>query len=421
MHRFVNFKGFADARIDLERPMTVLVGPNGSGKTNAIEAIELMAYLASGQPVHAISDVGQSGSFSIRGGLQGCKRVGGLLRLSYEAEDFLGHQLSYSVTLASGDTQEILAETLKWQDVLFDAGQSTDGVLTVRFDDDHGRNGEQTIPANQTVLSQYERLAAAEAPHGGEQCAMVVELRNRLRNVTLLDPQPSRMRGYQRIGHNVLQRDGANLSAVLYRLRSGIHRQVGENDGQPLERILERIGRFPHEPFREVGFVVTTLGDVMFGMQSSPTVGLIDARLLSDGTLRAMAVLTALETCETGTRLIIEEFDNGVHPSRVGGLLEAVLETATRRKLKVLVTTHNPATLDSLPREALDGVVIAHWDAESSSAKLTALKDLPQVDEQLARGSLGDLVTRRMLETYLQPDSEEERKARVQGWLEALP
>ncbi len=421
MHRFVNFKGFADASIDLERPMTMLVGPNGSGKSNAIEAIGLMAYLTSGQPVHAISDIGQSGSFSIRGGLQGCKRGGGLLELSYEAEDFFGHELRYSVTLASGESQEILAETLRWQDVLFYAGQSADGVLTVRFEGHHGRWPEQTIPATQTVLSQYERLAASEAPDGGEWYSTVVELRKRLRNVTLLDPQPSRMRGYQRIGHNVLQRDGANLSAVLYRLGTGIHVQVGENDGSPLERIVERIGRFPHEPFREVGFVVTELGDVMFGLRSSPTVGLTDARLLSDGTLRAMAVLTALETCEIGTRLIIEEFDNGVHPSRVGGLLDAVLETASRRSLNVLVTTHNPATLDSLPREALDGVVIAHWDAQSSSAKLTALKDLPQIDELLARGSLGDLVTRRMLETYLQPVSDDERKARVQGWLEALP
>ena len=85
------------------------------------------------------------------------------------------------------------------------------------------------------------------------------------------------------------------------------------------------------------------------------------------------------------------------------------------------MSTHNPATLDSLPREGLNGVVLAHWDAESSSAKLTALEDLPEVDELLARGSLGNLVTRRMLETYLQPVSDDERKARVQGWLEALP
>ena len=43
---------------------------------------------------------------------------------------------------------------------------------------------------------------------------------------------------------------------------------------------------------------------------------LVDARLLSDGTLRMLAVVTALETVPTGSRIIIEEFDNGLHPSR---------------------------------------------------------------------------------------------------------
>lgn len=62
--------------VNLFRPMTVLIGPNGSGKTNLIEAVELLAFLASGEPLHNVTDVGRGGGLEIRGGLQSCVRRG---------------------------------------------------------------------------------------------------------------------------------------------------------------------------------------------------------------------------------------------------------------------------------------------------------------------------------------------------------
>ena len=69
---------------------------------------------------------------------------------------------------------------------------------------------------------------------------------------------------------------------------------------------------------------------------------LIDARLLSDGTLRMLAVVTALETVPARSRIIIEEFDNGLHPSRARLLVQKLDEAGKRRRLNVLVTTRNP-------------------------------------------------------------------------------
>lgn len=156
-------------------------------------------------------------------------------------------------------------------------------------------------------------------------------------------------------------------------------------------------------------------------MHTEPGAPLLDARLLSDGTLRALAVLTALETSEPDSHIIIEEFDNGVHPTRVAMLCNAIAEAATRRKLSVLVTTHNPATLDALPHERLDGVLICHWKQAEKVAAVTPLLELPRADELLEQGRLGDLVTRRVVETYLAPESDEERDANVERWLRSLP
>ena len=62
MHRLTDFKNFSRAELDLFEPLTVLLGRNGSGKTNLIEGIELFATLAGGVPLNQITDVDRGGN-----------------------------------------------------------------------------------------------------------------------------------------------------------------------------------------------------------------------------------------------------------------------------------------------------------------------------------------------------------------------
>jgi len=85
MHRLINFKNFAEAKLDLSKPLTVLLGRNGSGKTNLIEGIELLSTLARGTPFNEITDLDRGGAFEVRGGLRSCIRFGGeTLRLKFD-------------------------------------------------------------------------------------------------------------------------------------------------------------------------------------------------------------------------------------------------------------------------------------------------------------------------------------------------
>lgn len=247
--------------------------------------------------------------------------------------------------------------------------------------------------------------------------SLVNGIMNYLRSSFVFDPHPNLMRAYERIGNNILSRGGANLSAVLFAMDQG-----NTEEKETLNRLLGWIKQLPEEPYRAFRFFTTPLNDVIFGLQEGDDEDrIVDARLLSDGTLRSLAVLTALETVEPHSRVIIEEFDNGLHPSRVHILSQAIESCCRRRNLNVLVTTHNPATLDALQPEQLDGVVLCAWDNAQQTFKLVRLHDLPRCDELLEQGRLGDLVTRRVIEQYLAPNFEEERKAGALAWLEDLP
>jgi predicted ATPase len=147
----------------------------------------------------------------------------------------------------------------------------------------------------------------------------------------------------------------------------------------------------------------------------------MDARLLSDGTLRAIAILTALETAARNAIVVVEEFDNGINMSRVATLLAALEEIARRRQLQVLCTTHNPAALDALTVEQMKGVVACHHVTEAEASELTPLMEVDGADLLLQAGHLGDLVTRRVLDQHLAGGHEAARTEQMRKWLESLP
>jgi hypothetical protein len=85
-------------------------------------------------------------------------------------------------------------------------------------------------------------------------------------------------------------------------------------------------------------------------------------------------------------------------------LIQAVLEIATRRKLSVIATTHNPATLDAIPPEHLVGIYVCVWDAQAKTSRVERLLDLNRIDVLLEHGQLGDLVTKDIFERVLRPN-----------------
>ena len=90
-----------------------------------------------------------------------------------------------------------------------------------------------------------------------------------------------------------------------------------------------------------------------FGGVESP----YDATLLSDGTLRVLAIAAAVLSAPSDSLVVIEEVDNGIHPSRARQLLDHLLGIARQRRLRVLLSSHNPALLDALPDDAVPHVV----------------------------------------------------------------
>jgi ABC-type branched-subunit amino acid transport system ATPase component len=455
MHHLINFKNFSDARIDLLKPVTLLIGRNGAGKSNVIEGVELLAELAQGRSLHEISDVGRGGggTFEIRGGLRNCPRrehAGydpidevidpGQLTLKFTAH-VKGLPVEYIISVAAGNSPHIVEERLTWGErTLFEtvdrANRENDDIIQVRFDNfaKGGKKPIRPMTAQVSTLFRYDTLPTSDSKMSGQALNVVNAIRSHLKHSYVFDPHPKRMRDYENMGQTQLFRDGANLASVLYSLKLLAETDVPaedlkknrmvaavrqQNAKASFDLILQRIRQLPEDSFTDFVFEKTSLGEVGLGFRYSDQ-SVLSSRQMSDGTLRALAILTALETVPTGSRLVVEEIDNGIHPARVKVLMDAVWETAERRKLNVLATTHNPATLDQLSDEQIKSVVLCFHDPAVGASRLLPIPDLPASESMLEQGRLGELMTQQVLEKHVQPGFAEKRAKQGLAWLDKL-
>lgn len=447
MHYFKNFKNFADAKINLLQPVTLLIGRNGSGKSNVIEGVELLAQLAHGRPLYEISDIGRgSGStFEIRGGLSGCVKVDHsfpdfLQLVSDFSFEFSGaiqkRSFKYSIKISANSRLGITEESLKWDDntLIFETAPEKEaglGIISVRYNNfaKGGNKPVTKLSSDRSVLSRYEEFANhAKTKEAKSALALVRAVEHHLNASFVFDPNPKLMRNYENIGQTALHKDGSNLASVLHSLsdqssepRQNDEPHIGARNAlerrETLARIEKNIAQLPEDAFENLEFEETKFGQVGLAFKYSQDSS-VSARLMSDGTLRALAILTALETVPQGARIVVEEFDNGIHPSRVKTLIDAIWECSTRRQLNVLATTHNPATLDHLNDAQIASVVLCYYDHEKKTSALTPIRDLPMAESMLERGRLGDLLTRQILEKHVQPNFEDQHKEKGLAWLE---
>lgn len=422
-----NFKSYKAAVLKLA-PLTVMVGANASGKSNAIEAIRFLSWMAQGSKLSSLQFEVNQNNAAIRGQVKdvffrggnefllGCQihdsGLGHYWELQITLDYRLGKEIHISKELMKIDSSEILYETIKpTLDIATD--------ISVAFNNfARGGKNPQVICSDQlgifTQMGSYGKISP-----NYKKSNQLIGLLSRfteslLTRILFLDPSPQSMRSYSFISDTSLQGNGSNISSVLFNL---------VKNGGLKDEILSFIKSLPEQDITDITFLEGPRGEVMlsltetFGNESRK----MDAGILSDGTLRVLAIAAALLSAPEQSIVIIEEIDNGVHPSRAELLLNQINKIAVKRGLRVILSTHNPALMDALPDEVIPDVVFCYRDKKDGSSKLISLKDVPDYPELISQGSLGDLVTEGVLSSFVKNyEGAETKKLKALEWLESI-
>jgi len=355
------YKSLVDVEVTLQ-PLTVLLGPNASGKSNFLDALQLLSGIATSENLKDAFSPPYRGTplESFFFGPDGIKGLLSQEKASFSIE--VDVELSQSV-VDTVNRQFQVAESIKT------TGEENDidSDLKVRLDSEKYLNyliEIEIFPRTGILQVANEKLTVSKV--GGQpiyglasseprdssllsksplfaRFPQLAAMREELANWFFFYLEPrERMRiptSVKEVRHIGLM--GEELAAFLNTLHT-----LNEPQFRAVEKALHMI--IPSITGIDVS--VNNYGEVELRLMQGQTP--IPARVLSEGTLRILGLLALGGAKEPSSLLGFEEPENGVHPDRLD-LITLLLKTLASNDTQVIVTTHSPTLLDLLPRESL--------------------------------------------------------------------
>jgi hypothetical protein len=418
-----NFKSYRKQTLPLAS-LTLIIGANASGKSNALEAFRLLNWISQGQKLSVLKHRLEDSEQTLRGQVNDLAYLDSTsFKLGCQSTDADWNRFDIELSIRN-DELHISQEAISSPRETFplyrveqpSTGLGTDMRVAYNNFARGGKKPQVTCSDQIAVMCQLASSAIFEAGHKKAQVEIPKtskKFQDLLSDTIFLDPVPSLMRGDSYPAMR-LRGDCKNLSGVLYTLW---------NDPTSHQFIIEFIKSLPEQDVKGIDFFKDSRGRVAleliesFGNKERKW----SVELLSDGTLRVLAIAAALLSAPADSTVVIEEVDNGVHPSRARQLLKTIREQATRRNLRLLMSTHNPALMDALPDEALGDVVFCYRDPVDGDSRLVRLSDLANYPGLVSQGPLGELVTNGIVDRFVKsPMTPEARKRHAMDWLARL-
>jgi predicted ATPase len=359
-----NFRCIRGTRFSLA-PLTVLIGPNDSGKTTILDAIQRLGRLTTRELVHVFS-----GDHSIENITWRRTKEA---RVRFSLDGNAGDAGDFSWTFAFSAGPHIHDDTIHAR------GQK----LAERNGDTTNLNGRNIHFSQNHVISSF-RLAQTN------NCTDPFEaIRAALASGSIyhLDPSQLRARSVPTAGA-VLTPTGDNLASVLDGLLSGPDREAVVEMERVLHDAIPGLKGFAVRPIvggnqgeKSIEFVLS---------ETTRPALTIPCALASDGAMLLTAFL-ALAYSDTPEVLLIEEPENGLHPARLKEVIDLLRRMTTgevgNKRRQIILTTHSPLLLNyARPEE----VRIVRRDPELGT-QVKAMSDVPGLDMLRQELGLGEI------------------------------
>jgi len=373
--RIRNFKAIRRADIGLER-LTVIVGPNASGKTSILEGLHCLSRLGTDEP----NDIFQG------------KR----------------------------DPVLILSRSAIGEEIELSCSAMREGVrIRLSPPPDLPRDSLYSSPTSDEWLFSVEGKEETETRGDWRPIGEIPSVVRLFRPSELLRLDPSRMaETSSHVGTRVAA-DGSGLPSVLafMALNRPDDFQIIQQRLRAVVPTIERI-RFDRTSFRPAASRPRNSSDrhsiVVYGNDTkisfdekrkiviAESVGEtivfdfngardVPAHSASEGTILVLGLLTVLMSQGRPDLILLDDIDRGLHPKaqrEVVGLLRTILDQ--NPELQIVATTHSPYLLDHLRPEEVRLTTLGD-DGTVSVAGLTDHPDFDKWKDEMAPGEMWSL------------------------------
>lgn len=401
-----NFKSFRNLDISLGRS-NLLIGENGSGKSNFLEVFLVLRGLSRGLTVKEIfdgkpSDENFSGWPGIRGGTAGVCFAHGdsrdevVIEARGTSESPLSEKWEYLVKF-SPKTGSLLGERL-----VLDS--------TVRYDS--ALDSIESRPSRHTdVLDRDLRIRGTEVgsilaqvrlnPIGVCVGAMLEGASPQYRNDTDVAKRAKRIseqaKGVADSLANILPLDP---SLIVLRKYSGPESvdHLGDH-GENFAALVQSICRIPEykdsflwwlqrllsDEIKDVGTIRGEAGELMFKICDQR--GDVPASVLSDGTLRFAALLAAIFQPKMPSILTLDPVETAVHPNRIRLPYLLLWDESEFHGIQSISITHSPVMLEWMREDELATTFVCKRDESTGESRIIPVPEVPHFMECFRKGA----------------------------------
>jgi predicted ATPase len=349
--RIEGFKSLRKVEVSLPA-FTVLFGPNSAGKSNFLDALQALSRVATlrtlgdalsgpirGYPVEAFGFPpgglatllrAPSAAFTLEGDVEAPRAKSGGRRAS-----LIRYRVKVAIAPESGALtvqDEYLSELKQDGKPLTPRIEVEDGHVLIRSAGKAGRPRKEPVGLNYTIVS--------DPRWAGDLYRPFERLRSELASwrVYYLDPRVSMRRPCPPSDVTDIGTLGENIAPFLHRLRA--------EKPKHFEAVV-----------RTVCTLIPSIEDVRVDLD--PGRGTLDiqveqdgvqysSRIISEGTLRVLALCAMAANPWPASLVAFEEPENGVHPRRLQLIADLLWSLSATPGRQVIVTTHSPFFCDAV-------------------------------------------------------------------------
>lgn len=359
-----NFKSFGEEQTIPLEPITVLVGPNNSGKSNLVSLARFIRNAAT---------AGAESAFEQEGGIEFVLRrpaVGDShISFGWKADTETDNEGAYSVKLDVTHARIVQLNERLAGPKLGEAWQryNSDRPATGYFNPRSGWVGPEWIDTEPMAgLSHQVQQSHPEVEHFHHVWKPLVLSREIKLSVPVLRQDAGVVPSPQ------LGSDGSGLAAVLGLWR-GSNLDRAEELDKFIQSCLPEISRVLVKPARVPGeqriWVQQTDGEQF------------DAAHVSDGVLSFIALAMHAIDAKPGSLIFVEEPEQSIHPRLINKLVELFRRIVYERKCQIVIVTHSPVLLNEF-RDDPEAILLFRRD-ENKGTQVKSLTEYPDLIEAL--------------------------------------
>lgn len=390
------YKSLEDVDVQLQ-PLSVFFGPNASGKSNFLDALQLLSRITTSNSLNDAFRPPYRGTplESFAFGTSGIKELLAKEHVSFTLEaDIEVSQRAIDTVSKLTATDTAFREALEdvknlrqttWRYRITIEVQPRSGMLNIIDESLNELNLEGELTTRRIwmgrdrldlqwegggirfdsklnssmFLTPYTIPFSALKPYWP-----LLTIHQELSNWFIYYPEPrDRMRIPSPVREvRLIGLRGEEVDAFLNTLR---------NLDEPQFKAIEKALHVIVPSFTGIDVRVNTLGEVELNLMQGQTP--ISVGALSEGTLRILGLLALASMKEPPYLIGIEEPETGIHPHRLD-LIASLLQTRASDDTQVIATTHSPILVDLTPKKSL-------YAFRSVSGK-TAIDSLSHLEEQ---------------------------------------